>query len=152
MTVCQQQGRARKRVREPQMNQFLGWLPCQLARLKKPKIRLMTLNLAGPGKTGTPVVLFGRTVPSRGNKPLCPGVHPLFQTRSPHAIRYATSFLAPFVAFFGDVSAKSLMPFSTSASTRWMDWRQFKIFCKSLSLAISLVVVAEQQWSGFGQL
>ena len=100
MTVCQQQGRARKRVREPQMNQFLGWLPCQLARLKKPKIRLMTLNLAGPAKTGTPVVLFGRTVPSRGNKPLCPGVHPLFQTRSPHAIRYATSFLAPFCGLF----------------------------------------------------
>ena len=95
------------------MNQFLGWrrLPDQPL---KPKIRLMTLNLAGQaGKTGTPVVLFGRTVPSRGNKPLCPGVRPLFQTRSPHANGFATSFLDPFMGpFFGavfqTVSARSL--------------------------------------------
>ena len=62
----------------------------------------MTLNLAGgqPGKTGTPVVLLGRTVPLRVINHFVQVSTRFFS--SPHANGFATSFLALFFGSFLD--------------------------------------------------
>ena len=109
MTVCQSESCQETGVRAA--NESVPWVAagCQT---QKPKIRLMTLNLAGQlGKTGTPVVLLGRTVPSPGNKPLCPGVHPLFQLSPCQRVCYLLFGLL-FGAGFQTLSARSLPLFA----------------------------------------